>query len=416
VFIGGLDAPTIDRFDWQRPIFEKLGASARVVVFDKRGTGSSDRVQGAPSLEERMDDVRAILDAVDSRSVALFGHVDGGAMAALFAATYPERVFALVLFQAKPRFVWAPDFPWGPRREEYEQETRREADRRGTIEQARDRTKGFFPDADVEQLRENARWRRLTASPGAYVALRRMNMDVDVAPSCPPSTCRRCSFTAPRIPSARATSSPAAIAQLMAERMPDARTLQVDMSALPEAVASSPEVAEFMNDAWAGAAAQREQPARILATVLFTDLVGSTQRAVDLGPQWLDLLREHNAAVRRILARYEGKEIATAGDGFFASGSTGCAGDPLRMLHPRRRAEPGPGRPRTASTRANATSSTANSKGWRSRSAPASPPRRRRERSSSRARSATSSPDPGSRSTRAESAISKGSASGRSTP
>jgi class 3 adenylate cyclase len=325
VFIGGLDAPTIDRFDWQRPIFEKLGASARVVVFDKRGTGSSDRVQGAPSLEERMDDVRAILDAVDSRSVALFGHVDGGAMAALFAATYPERVFALVLFQAKPRFVWAPDFPWGPRREEYEQETRREADRRGTIEQARDRTKGFFPDADVEQLRENARWRRLTASPGAYVALRRMNMDVDVRAVLPAVHVPTLLVHRAEDPERTGDVSPAAIAQLMAERMPDARTLQVDMSARPEAVASSPEVAEFMNDAWAGAAAQREQPARILATVLFTDLVGSTQRAVDLGPQWLDLLREHNAAVRRILARYEGKEIATAGDGFFASGFDGPA-------------------------------------------------------------------------------------------
>ncbi len=87
VVIGGLDAPTIDGSGWQGTIFEQLGARARVIAFDKRGTGSSDRVYGAPSLEERMDDVRAILDAVGSRSAALVGHVDGGAMAALFAAT-----------------------------------------------------------------------------------------------------------------------------------------------------------------------------------------------------------------------------------------------------------------------------------------------------------------------------------------
>jgi class 3 adenylate cyclase len=296
-----------------------------VVAFDKRGTGASDRVAGAPSLEERMDDVRAVLDAIGSRSAALFGHVDGGAMSVLFAATYPERTFAPVLFQAKPRFVRAPDFPWAPTREEYERETHEEGHRRGTLEQARERAKGWFPGADEERLRDQARWRRLTASPGAYIALRRMNMDIDV----------RAVLPAVRVPTLivhRAEdmekpgdTSPAQIARFLAERIPDSRTLEVDKSILPEAVAQAPPVIEFLNEAWARHQARHEEPKRVLATVLFTDLVGSTERAVELGPQWRELLGAHKTAVRRELARFSGEEIMTAGDGFFASGFDGPA-------------------------------------------------------------------------------------------
>jgi class 3 adenylate cyclase len=325
VMIGGLDAPTIDGSGWQSPIFDQLRHTARVFLFDKRGTGSSDRVSGAPSLEERMDDVRAILDDSGSRSAALFGHVDGGAMAALFAATYPERTFALVLFQARPRFVWAPDFPWAPTRDEYERETQRETQRRGSLEQARDRAKGWAPSADEQQLREQARWRRLSASPGAYIALRRMNMDVDV----------RAVLPAVRVPTLiihRAgdverpgDTSAAEIARFLAERIPNARTLEVGESILPQYVVPAPEVIEFLNEAWNRQQARDAERERVLATVLFTDLVGSTQRAVELGPRWRDVLREHNAAIRRELARFNGEEIKTAGDGFFASGFDGPA-------------------------------------------------------------------------------------------
>jgi pimeloyl-ACP methyl ester carboxylesterase len=105
------------------PSFERMSAFARVIVFDKRGTGSSDPVDGAPSLEERMDDVRAVMEATKSSCAALLGVADGGAMSLLFAATYPERTFALALFRAKPRYVWAPDFPWAPTHDEYERKT-----------------------------------------------------------------------------------------------------------------------------------------------------------------------------------------------------------------------------------------------------------------------------------------------------
>ena len=126
VFAMGLDFPSIEFHDHAIGAgFGELAERMRVIRFDKRGTGASDRVSGVPSLEERMDDVRAVMDAVGSERAALLGHVDGAAMAILFAATYPERVFALVLFQGKPRFVRAADYPWAPTREQYEVDTQR---------------------------------------------------------------------------------------------------------------------------------------------------------------------------------------------------------------------------------------------------------------------------------------------------
>src|SRR5581483_10212194 len=164
VFAGGLEFPSIEFHEHAIGAgFDELTRRMRVIQFDKRGTGASDRVSGVPSLEERMDDVRAVMDAVGSERAALLGHVDGAALAMLFAATYPERVFALVMFQGKPRFVRAPDFPWAPSRERYEAE----------IQSA------LAELQDSDEL-ERARATRLTVSPGAMLALRRMNMDVDV--------------------------------------------------------------------------------------------------------------------------------------------------------------------------------------------------------------------------------------------
>jgi class 3 adenylate cyclase len=152
-----------------------------------------------------------------------------------------------------------------------------------------------------------------------------MNMDIDV----------RAVLPAVRVPTLivhRAEdmerpgdTSPAEIARFLAERIPDARSLEVEKSVLPQAIANAPEVVDFLNHAWARHRAQREEPARVLATVLFTDLVGSTERAVELGPRWREVLQEHNMAIRRELRRFTGEEIDTAGDGFFASGFDGPA-------------------------------------------------------------------------------------------
>src|SRR6478735_1066464 len=177
----GLDFPSVEFHDHAIGAgFDELTGRMRVIRFDKRGTGASDRVSGVPSLEERMDDVRAVMDAVGSERAALLGHVDGAAMAILFAATYPERVFALVLFQGKPRFVRAPDFPWAPTREQYEldiQKAKAELENPAELERAYAGRMGRSPSDPM--VRERARQTRLTVS-RALLALRRMNMDIDV--------------------------------------------------------------------------------------------------------------------------------------------------------------------------------------------------------------------------------------------
>jgi pimeloyl-ACP methyl ester carboxylesterase len=320
VFASGLDFPSVEFHDHAIGAgFDELTRRMRVVRFDKRGTGASDRVSGVPSLEERMDDVRAVMDAVGSERAALLGHVDGAALAILFAATYPERVFALVLFQGKPRFVRAPDFPWVPTREEYERGTQSwlaELLNSADLERAFAGRLGRSPSDPV--VRERARATRLTVSPAALVALRRMNMDVDVRSALP-------TIQAPTLIVHRSAdlddetdTSATEIARYMAGEIPGSRVLEIGrFDWVPYG-----EVAEFVLDAWERRKTERR---RVLATVLFTDLADSTARALESGSAWPGLLAEHNAVIRRELARFRGETIDTAGDGFFASGFDGPA-------------------------------------------------------------------------------------------
>jgi len=320
VFAMGMDYPSVefDEHSIGTP-FDELASRVRVVRFDKRGTGASDRVSGVPSLEERMDDVRAVMDAVGVERAALLGHVDGAAMAILFAATYPERVFSLVLFQGKPRFVRAPDFPWAPTREQYELETSSwlaELQSSAALEQAFAGRLERPPSDPV--VRERARATRLTVSPGALVALRRMNMDVDVRGAL-------ATIQAPTLIIHRTAdlddetdTSATEISRYMAANIAGSRVLEVGrFDWLPYA-----EIGDFVVVAWEQRAVERR---RVLATVLFTDLVDSTATALASGGEWPALLEEHNAVIRRQLARFQGEAIDTAGDGFFASGFDGPA-------------------------------------------------------------------------------------------
>jgi class 3 adenylate cyclase len=320
VFAMGLDFPSVEFHDHAIGSgFDELTRRMRVIRFDKRGTGASDRVSGVPSLEERMDDVRAVMDAVGSERAALLGHVDGAALAMLFAATYPERVFALVLFQGKPRFVRAPDFPWAPTREQYELGTQSwlaELQSSADLERAFAGRLGRSP-SDPEVL-ERARATRLTVRPGGVLALRRMNMDVDVRGALE-------TIQAPTLIIHRTAdlddetdTSASDVARYMADRIAGSRLLEIGrFDWLPYR-----DVAEFLVDAWQQRAVERR---RVLATVLFTDLVDSTATALESGSAWPALLAEHNAAVRRELARFRGETVDTAGDGFFASGFDGPA-------------------------------------------------------------------------------------------
>jgi pimeloyl-ACP methyl ester carboxylesterase len=320
VFASGLDFPSVEfHEEFSGEDFGELTDRMGVIRFDKRGTGASDRVSGVPSLEERMDDVRAVMDAAGVERAALLGHVDGAAMAILFAATYPERVVALVLFQGKPRFVRAPDFPWAPAREAYERETQLWlAELCDNAELMRAIARRVRKDISDPAVHGRARATRLTLSPAALLALRRMNMDVDV----------RGALSAVQMPTLivhrtadlddETDASAAEIARYMAAQIRDSRVVEVGrFDWMPFR-----EIAEFVVEAWQRRAVERR---RVLATVLFTDLVDSTAKAVEAGGEWPALLAEHNAAIRRELARFRGEAIDTAGDGFFASGFDGPA-------------------------------------------------------------------------------------------
>jgi class 3 adenylate cyclase len=286
-----------------------LAKVVRCIVFDKRGTGISDRVAGAPSLEERMDDVRAVMDAAGSSHAAIDGRADGAAMSLLFAATYPERTVALILTNPRPRFTRTADFPWAPTREEYDRETERAVRIWGSIEHARWIAHKADLPLDEAMLTALARRMRLGASPGAAESLRTMNADIDVS-SVLPSV---------RVPTLLLYSPDRLeVARYVAERLPQVELLEDDDEKFPR-------IEDFLERAYSDWELRRARPERVLATVLFTDLIGSTQTAAELGPRWREVVREHNALIRRELARHSGREIDTAGDGFFASGFDGPA-------------------------------------------------------------------------------------------
>ena len=309
---------------WRAAVYRELASFCRLIRFDKRGTGLSDRVAGVPNLETRMDDVRAVMDAVGSERAALWGIGEGGPMSILFAATYPERTVALILFGASPRFVWAPDYPWAPTREEAE---RRIADlerRWGTEEFFDEMFAQWAPSFAEHELYPDARRNfgrvlRSGASPGSAAALNRMNLEIDVRPI----------LSAIRVPTLvmhRTEMSPPPIeaARHLAERIPGARLVEfsgVDQSPFSpsDKDAIFRQLEDFVRESIEAADAD-EEPDRVLATVLFTDIVDSTVKAVELGDRgWRDLVQRHHDVIRRQLSRFRGQEVDTAGDGFFAS-------------------------------------------------------------------------------------------------
>jgi pimeloyl-ACP methyl ester carboxylesterase len=299
------------------PALERLGSFSRLIRFDKRGTGMSDRVSGAPTLETRMDDVRAVMDAVGSERAAFYGLSEGAAMALLFAATYPDRTAALVLRSAFPRRMWAPDYPWGRTEEEYEREVAGALEIFGPQERALDavRRLGRFEDAEAESFLQLLRF---GSSPGALEALHRMNKEIDVRHVLP----------AVRVPTlllhgSEDTIVPLEVAQYMATKISAARIVEVPgaghLAFGKPALAAVDETERFLREAWEGGAWEEAEPERVLATVLFTDIVGSTERAAAIGDRaWRELLEQHHRLIRRELVRFRGAELDVAGDGFFA--------------------------------------------------------------------------------------------------
>lgn len=307
-FISHLD------LDWEGPgyahMLERLSSFSRLIRFDKRGTGLSDRPGGLPDLETRMDDVRAVMDAVGSEHAALMGYSEGGPLSMLFTATYPERTSSLVLYgtYAKRRDP-DDDYPWCATWEErqayaatVEREWGSEADLGTMAPRA--------GEAEVEWWRARA---RAAASPGAAKDLILMNSNIDVRPVLP-------TIHVPTLVLHRTgdRDSRPDEGRYIAERIPGARFIELegdDHSPWMNADQILDEVEEFLTGSRRGA-----DPDRVLATVLFTDIAGSTARAAALGDRrWRSLLAQHHELVRRELRRHRGVEVDTAGDGFLAT-------------------------------------------------------------------------------------------------
>jgi class 3 adenylate cyclase len=296
-----------------RRMWERLAGFSRLILFDKRGTGLSDRTERLPTLEERMDDVHAVMDAAGSQRAAFVAPTGAGPMALLFAATYPERTSALVLWGSFARRVRAPDYPAGIAPDVAESTLRR-------VEQAwgsGDVFRGLaFQDAPVDASTQRlfARAERNAATPALAVAALRFEFQSDVRHVLS-------SISAPTLVLHRVGDPqvPVDCGRYLAEHIPNAKLVELPgdfhLSGTGRDDDMLDEIEEFLTG-------HRHVPEfdRVLKTVLFTDIVGSTERAAQLKDrQWTDLLDAHNALVREELERFKGQEIDTAGDGFLAA-------------------------------------------------------------------------------------------------
>lgn len=305
-FVSNLDTT------WENPVTAafcyRLASFSRLILFDKRGTGLSDRPAGIATLEERMDDVRAVMDAVGSDRAALFGISEGGPMSLLFAATYPERAQALALYAA---FAKHPTLT----PERLEQDILRINREWGT---GRYTAATFAPELplDAATLRLFARRERQSASPSAAITVLRMNSEIDARHVLP--AIRTPTLVLHRVADARITID---AGRYLAEHIPGAKF--VELPGTNHAPFAEPEIAERICneiEEFLTGARHEVEPDRVLATVLFTDIVESTRRAAELGDrQWRAVLDRHDQAVREQLARFRGREVKNLGDGFLAT-------------------------------------------------------------------------------------------------
>lgn len=306
---------------WQTPggttQIERFSRFCRLLRFDKRGTGMSDRVTDAATLEERADDIRAVMDAAGSERAAILGASEGGSMACVFAALHPERVRSLIVWGCQARFVRDADYPWAEDPAEYARKI--DALERDWPSENYVRTWGAgLGDAPQEVVEQFLSRFQLSASPSAVVALERMNGALDIRDVLP-------SIHVPTLVMARDGDpiiQPDAVRDLAA-RIPGAR------------LELFPGRTHFMAAPWAGidgepvwsaieefVTGSRPAPSvdRFLTTILFLDLVRSTERAASLGDRaWRDLLDAHYRILREELNRAGGVEVDTAGDGLLAT-------------------------------------------------------------------------------------------------
>ena len=292
--------------------FEKLAAFARVILFDKRGTGLSDRSIEAAPLEERMDDVRAVLDAVGSSRAALLGISEGGTMCILFAATYPDRTAALITIGSYARRLKAPDYPYFTTREEAVAAVEAAAADWGGPVWAEMRMSSVADDPII--LQWWARFLRMSASASAAAALQRMNLEIDVRHVLPSVQAPTLILHAKDDPAV-----PVGASRHIADHIPHAELVEIESGDHLPFYDKPDEIIQHIQTLLTGGSSQATSESRV-STLMFTDIVGSTEMAVAKGDlRFADLLEVHHAAVRSELARFRGEEVNTAGDGFLAS-------------------------------------------------------------------------------------------------
>jgi len=303
-------------YSWEDPVYvhflNRLGSFCRVTWFDKRGTGLSDRDVGMPTLEQRMDDVRAVMDAVGIQRAAIFGVSEGGSMSALFAATHPERTSSLILYGAFARRIWSQEYPWAPTLEE----------RQKWIDSLES---GWGGDVELDTLvpsraKEESfrRWftayGRLSVSPSAAVALAKMNTYIDIRDVLP-------TIHVPTLVMHRRGDRDVAFGNgvYLAEHIPGAKFVPLEGEDHTPNAGDSDAIVDQVEEFLTGVR-PAGNPDRVLSTILFTDIVDSTKRATELGDsRWRSLLGRHNEIVRGELGKFRGREVKTTGDGFVAT-------------------------------------------------------------------------------------------------
>jgi len=303
-------------YAWEEPVYsrflQRLGSFARVAWFDKRGTGLSDRVSDMPTLEQRMDDIRAVMDAVGFEHAALCGPSEGGSMAVLFAATYPKRTDALILYGSFAKRVWSEDYPWAPTVKE----------RKKWIESLE---KGWGGTVEISTLAPSvandpvfAKWfatyGRLSVSPSGAVALAKLNTEIDIRHVLP-------AIHVPTLVMHRTGDLDVKVEEgrYLARNIPGAKYVEFSGNDHLAWVGNVDEIIDETEVFLTGAKSS-ESSDRILATILMTDIVSSTKKVNQLGDRnWKDLLLKHNEIVRKELARFRGHEVKTTGDGFLAT-------------------------------------------------------------------------------------------------
>ena len=301
---------------WSEPslerVMQRLTQFARVITFDRRGSGLSDPFFGAPTLEDQMDDVLAVMDAAGSKRAAIVGTLEGGPMAALFAATYPERTDALVLYATFARATWAPDYDWAWPAEMRNEHIDEWLERWGEGMIAGSVAPSQMSDpAFVEWA---GRLERLAASPGTIRRIFELIGSFDVRDVLP-------SIRVPTLVMHREHDDFLKVehSRYIASKIPGARYVELqgidNMFSVGDSEAVIGEIEEFLTGT-----RHEHEPDRMLATVLFTDICDSTRKAAEMGDRgWRFLLERHDALFRQALARHRGREVKRTGDGFLAT-------------------------------------------------------------------------------------------------